>query len=74
MADDIVDDGAEPSEEKTCCDCCCTKTILAKIDKENFINMNYQGENDNSFTTLIGKVDEILKLVNKEDKYGRKSK
>ena len=66
MADDIVDDGAEPSEEKTCCDCCCTKTILAKIDKENFINMNYQGENDNSFTTLIGKVDEILKLLNKE--------
>ena len=54
-------------EEKTCCDCCCTKTILAKIDKENFINMNYQGENDNSFTTLIGKVDEILKLLNKED-------
>jgi len=53
MADDIVDDGAEPSEEKTCCDCCCTKTILAK--------------NDNSFTTLIGKVDEILKLLNKED-------
>ena len=30
-----------------------TKQILAKIDKQNFINMNYQNENDNSFTDLL---------------------
>ena len=52
-------------EEKTCCDSCCTKTILDKIDKQNFINMNYQNENDNSFNTLISKAEELQKSVDK---------
>ena len=67
MADDIVDDGAEPSEEKACCACCCTKTILDKIDKQNFINMNYQNENDNGFNSTLSKLNDILELLHKKE-------
>jgi len=55
-------------EEKTCCDSCCTKTILAKIDKQNFINMNYQNENDNGFNSTLSKLNDILELLHKSDK------
>ena len=57
---------AEEETQEACCDCCCTKTILDKIDKQNFINMNYQNENDNGFNSTLSKLDEILKLLNKE--------
>ena len=53
---------------ETCCDCCCTKTILAKIDKQNFINMNYQNENDNGFNSTLSKLNDILELLQKSDK------
>mgnify|MGYP003148390865 CR=1 FL=1 len=56
----------EEETKETCCDCCCTKTILDKIDKQNFINMNYQNEEDNGFNSTLAKLDEILKLLKKE--------
>ena len=56
----------EEETKEACCDNCCTQTILDKIDKQNFINMNYQNEEDNGFNTTIAKLDEILKLLNKE--------
>ena len=58
----------EEETKETCCDCCCTKTILAKIDKQNFINMNYQNENDNVFNSTLSKLNDILELLQKSDK------
>ena len=40
-----------------------TNDVIAKLDKQNFINMNYQNENDNSFNTLISKVNQLQKAV-----------
>ena len=37
--------------------------VIDKLDKQNFINMNYQNENDNSFNTLISKVNQLQKAV-----------
>jgi len=37
--------------------------VIAKLDKQNFINMNYQNENDNSFNTLISKVNQLQKSI-----------
>jgi hypothetical protein len=37
--------------------------VIAKLDKQNFINMNYQNENDNSFNTLITKVNALQKSI-----------
>tara|TARA_R110002020_G_scaffold42341_3_gene124249 strand:+ start:408 stop:563 length:156 start_codon:yes stop_codon:yes gene_type:complete len=37
--------------------------VIDKLDKQNFINMNYQNENDNSFNTLISKVNALQKSV-----------
>ena len=37
-----------------------TKQILAKIDKQNFINMNYQNENDNGFNSVEASQKAIL--------------
>ena len=54
-------------EEKPCCDKCCTQTILDKIDKQNFINMNYQGENDNGFNSTLSKLNDILELLQKKE-------
>ena len=42
--------------------------ILAKIDKQNFINMNYQNENDNGFNSTLSKLNDILELLQKSDK------
>ena len=58
----------EEETKEACCDCCCTKTILAKIDKQNFINMNYQNENDNGFNSTLSKLNDILELLHKSDK------
>jgi|TARA_R100000656_G_scaffold36933_1_gene31349 hypothetical protein len=52
-------------EEEKCCDKCCTQTILDKIDKQNFINMNYQNENDNGFNSTLSKLNDILELLQK---------
>ena len=51
-------------EEEKCCDKCCTQTILDKIDKQNFINMNYQNEND-GFNSTLSKLNDILELLQK---------
>ena len=46
-----------------------TKQILAKIDKQNFINMNYQNENDNGFNSVEASQKAILnKLIEIEAK------
>ncbi len=37
--------------------------VIDKLDKQNFINMNYQNENDNSFNTLITKVNALQKSI-----------
>ena len=38
-------------------------SIVYKLDKQNFINMNYQNENDNRVNTLISKVNALQKSV-----------
>ncbi len=49
------------AEDKENCDCCCTCTKLNKIIEQNEFLLNQlhmgQGQNDNSFTAIMGHFD-----------------